>query len=581
MGTSDRRPYISATSLTQALLDECQHNLSNRLEMVAEIYDIGSDHVNIYVSDRAKYVGPTYYEPRVKFPTIERTIGDWLSNELEFSSLSLVINNSDSKYSRLLPGGNLFNGFIGKRVVVRLGLAEIASSYVNIFSGQVTDVSGFKRDTASFTLVCRSDFERVNKSIPTQTLTTVDWPFLEDDKIGLNVPIIYGDWTTGLRPEAPEVPAFAVNGLDPEVNNSLDPPSPTVGSVAVRAVIASAPLQSVDLDSVVLYRGSVFYPIPLGDISIVPGLDNQVIDIAQKGFQIDGTDWIYETGDEFYLKCKGIDLGAYSDNVVWQARDILKRFGGLTDLDFDFTWITYKDKITPPQDAIKNIKSRVWQQETRQALEYALSMLEQVRLEAFVNRSNMFSLSSLHFSDFIPSPSFSISNWDIIRGSFQPETDERNQFNRAKADYSYSPATQQSRYSTPVYRNQGNIDQIGREISKLITYPNLYVFDDVVNQLHDTLRLAAYVENIQLSLTSRSFLKDLGDHIAFNINIGSVVFENTTEPVTGKIRMLNYDPTGMTIQAKIWCFQMVPFPGSEKTSISGITGGFNAVITQE
>jgi hypothetical protein len=581
MGTSDRRPYLTATTLTQALLDQCQDNLSNRLEMIAEISNVGSGSETFYVSDRAKYVGTHYYEPRVKFPTIERTIGDWLSNELEFSSLTLIINNSDKKFNSYLPGGSLYDGFIGRRVVVKLGLAEIPASYTTVFSGEVTDVSGFKRDTASFTLVCRSDFEKVNKTIPNQSLTTTDWPYLEDDKIGLNVPIIYGDWTVILRPEAPEVPAIPVNGLDPLVNSSLDPPDPNVGDTAVRCVIASVPLLSVDTTSIVLLRGNGFFVIPSGDISIVGGFDNQVIDIAQKGFSIDGNPWIFATGDEFFLKCKGVDLGVYQDNIVSQSKDILKRFGGLTDPDFDSTWDTFRDKATPTENAIVNVKSRVWQQEPRQALEYALSMLEQVRLEAFINRSNLFSISSLHLDNFIASPSFTIRNWDVVRGSFEPETDERNQFNRAKADFGYSPVTQQSRYSTPLFRNQANIDQIDREISKLITYPNLYIIDDVISQVKETLKLSAYVENINLKLTSRSFLKDLGEHVAFNINIGSVVFENPVEPVTGKIRVLNYEPEGMTIQAKIWCFQMIPFPGSEKLLISGITGGSSAVITQE
>jgi hypothetical protein len=581
MGTSDRRPYLTATSLTQALLDQCQDNLSNKLEIVAELYDVGFFNEDFYFSDRAKYVGEKYYEARVAFPTITRTLGDWLANELEFSSLDLIINNSDGRFNRYLPGGDLYTGFIGKRVTVKLGLNEIVSSYINVFSGQVTDVSGFKRDTASFTLVCRSDFERVNKAIPNQTLTTTDWPYLEDDKIGISIPIIYGDWTVSLRPEAPEIPAYVVNGLDPLVNASLDPPDPNVGDTAVKCVISSVPLKSLDTNSVCLYRGNTYYAIPGADVSIVFGSNNQIIEIAQKGFQIEGADWIFESSDQFWLKCVGVDLGAYQDNIVWQARDLLKRFGDLVDADFDTSWDIFRDKATPPENAIANIKSRVWQQDDRQALEYALSMLEQVRLEAFVTRNTVFSISSLHLDNFIAAPTFTIRNWDIIKGTFKPETDERNNFNRAKADFAYSAAKSQNNFSTPIFRNQANITQSGREISKLITYPNLYIYDDVVNQLKETLKLSAYIENITLTLTSRSFLKDLGEHVAFNINIGSVIFENNIEPVTGKIRSLSYEPKGMTIEAKIWCYQMLPFPGSLKSGISGITGGSTAVITQE
>lgn len=581
MGTSERRPYLTATVLSQGLLNQCQDNLTNRLEIIADVYNLGTDGEDIHISDRAKYVGEVYYEARVAFPNIERTLGDWLANELEFSSLDLKINNSDGIYNHLLPGSGKYSGFVGKRVVVSVGLGEIAASYITVFSGQVTDVSGFKRDTSSFSLICRSDFERINQSIPNQTLTNADWPYLEDDMIGLAVPIIYGDWTVSLRPEAPEVRAFVVNGNDPLVNSSIEPPDPLVGSVAVRAVIASVPLKSVDTASVVLFRGSTFFPIPAGDVSVVGGSDNQVIDIAQKGFLIEGDPWIYARGDEFFLKCVGVDLLSWTDNIVYQAKDILKRFGGLIDGNFDTSWMGYASKAAPAENAILGIKSRIWQQESRQALEYALSLLEQVRLEIYVDRSGYFSISSLHLDDLDPTPSFTIRNSDVLRGSFNPSTDERNQFNRAKGDFGYSPVTSQNFYSTHTFRNEANIIQIGREISKLVTFPNLYVLADVENQIMEILKLSAYVENVELSLTSRAFLQDIGDDIAFNINIGSVVFDNNVEPVTGKIRLLRYNPKGMSIDAKIWCFQMLPFPGSEKTLISGITGGSTAIITQE
>ena len=581
MGTSDRRPYLIATSMDQTLLDLCQDNLTNKIEMIATIYSIGSPAIDIYLSDRAKYAGVDYYEARTKFPSVERTLGDWLSNTLEFSTLEILVNNSDGKFNEYLPGSTKYNGFIGRRIVVWVGIAEIASSYIPIFGGKVTDVSGFKRDTSSFSLNCRSDFEQVNKTIPFETLTTTDWPYLEEEMIGLSVPIIYGNWTTGLRPEAPEVPAFPVNGLDPLVNSSLEPPDPNVGDTAVRCVISSIPIKSIDTASVVLYRGNVYYPIPSGSISIVPLSDNQIIDIAQKGFSIDGNPWIYATGDEFWLKCIGVDLSGYDDNIVWQAKDIMKRFGGLIDGNFDATWATFRDKASPSENAIANIKSRVWQQEARQVIEYTLSLLEQVRLEMFINRDGYFSISSLHLDDLDPNPSFQIRNWDIVKGSFKPSTDERNIFNRARADFAYSPVNSQNRYTSPMFRNQASINQIGREISKLITFPNLYILADVEAQIKEILKLSAYVENIDIKLTSRSFLLELGQDVSFNINIGSVIFQNDLEPVTGKIRMLRYEPEGMSITAKIWCFQMLPFPGSEKLLISGITGGSTATITQE
>lgn len=582
MGTSDRRPYLSATGLTQALLDECQDNLAGRLEMIANIYNVGTALATLRLSDRAKYVGDTYYEARVKFPLIERTIGDWLSGQIEFSTLTLQVNNSDKMFNSVLPGGDLYNGLIGRRVEVLVGLGEIASSYRIIFAGEVTNVSGFSRDVSSFTVVCRSDFDKLNVQIPNQLLVEEDWPNLEPEFVGLGGPIIYGDWTTDLRAEGPEVPAFPVNGLDPLVNGSLEPPDPGAGNTPLRCIISSTPISYLDTSSVTLFRGSKYYTFAAGDIAVVGGSSNQVFDITQKNLLIDGNPWVYASGDEFFVKCRGVDLLTYSANIVAQAQDILKRFGGLVTSDFDSSWSNLSAKNSPAQSAIASITSRVWIQESQSCLEYVLSMLEQVRLEVYVNRSNKFALSSLHFEDLVASPSYSIRNWDVVRDSFVPNTDDKNNFNRARADFRFSPPKNQNALSSAYYRNQAAITQAGRAIGKLIVFPNIVQVDDVVAQLGEMLKLAScYFEIIEVKLTSRSFLKDISDDVILDVDIGSVSFQNTTEPVTGRIRKIGYDPVGLSIPVSIWSFQMVPFPGSEKVGISGITGGSTAVITKE
>lgn len=582
MGSSDRRPYESATVLNQSLLDESLSNLTVKLEMVAEIQDIGSPPETIYVSDRAKYVDAIYYEPRVKFPVINRTIGDWLAGELEFDSLTLTVNNTDKRYSHLIMGGSAYNGFVGKRVIVKIGLGEISGSYLPVFTGEITDVGGFSRDVSTFTLICRSIFDKVNVTIPNQVFITDDWPYIEDEFVGLGAPVIYGDWTTNLRSTAPEIPAFPINGLDPLVNASLDPPDPNVGDEPLRCVISSTPIKTLDVSSITLLRADKFYVFDPSDIAIVAGSDNQVFDITQKNLSIDGTPWIYETGDQFFVKCIGVDLSGLESNLVAQAKDILKRFGGMVDGDFDASWATYAAKATPSQSAIASIKSRVWLQESQKCLAYVLSMLEQVRLETFIDRLSKFKLSSLHFEDFTPAPTFTVRNWDIIRGSFKPQSDQQNLWNRAKADYCYSPPITGQRLSTGIYRNNVAIAQQKREISKLVSFPNLYIEADVVAQLGEMIKLASCEsEFIEMTLTTRAFLKDISDEMILDINIGAVDYQNVAEPVTGLIREIGYDPQGLVIPIKVWCLQMIPFPGSEKSGISGITGGSTAIITKE
>ena len=196
MGTSNRRPYLGSTSLTQALLDECQDNLEQRLEMIAEI-ELPDSSI-IYASDRNKYVDDRFYEALCTFPVIGRTIGDWLSPELQFSNLSITINNTDGRFNPYLPGGASYNGFIGRDVVVKVGLGESSATYQTIFDGKVTDVAGFGRNKESFTLINRNRFDAANVEFPQTVLTDTGYPDIETDKIGQGAPVIYVDWTVNL-----------------------------------------------------------------------------------------------------------------------------------------------------------------------------------------------------------------------------------------------------------------------------------------------------------------------------------------------------------------------------------------------
>ena len=96
MGTITRRPWETATVLNQQLLDLSQDSLSQKLEFIARVETVNG---TFYWSDRAKYVGDTFYENRVIFPDIERTVGEFLAGELEFSGLEIQVNNTDKKFT--------------------------------------------------------------------------------------------------------------------------------------------------------------------------------------------------------------------------------------------------------------------------------------------------------------------------------------------------------------------------------------------------------------------------------------------------------------------------------------------------
>ena len=572
MSTQDRRPYLTATVLDQELLDNSADNLTGKLDMIA---DITTPVGTIRVSDKAKFVGDFYYEPRVNFPVIERTLGDWLAGVLEFSSLDITVNNADGKFNNIMPGGADYDGFVGSDIDIKVGLNEVASTYTRIFKGKVTDVGGFQRDRTSFSFTVRSDLEKVNDTIPNQLFLLADFPNIEQDFENLSAPIIYGDWTVNLRPEAPEIPVFPINGNDPLVNNDLG--NPSAGNTALRLVISSSPIKSLDTSSVTLFRGEDYHTFAPGDIAIVGGTNNTTIDITQKNLLIGGTPWIYAGGDVFYLKCVGVDLGANDDNIVEQARDILTRFTPAVIGEFDSSWDTFRDKAAPAQSAITSIKSRVWIQDGVDAFEYVLSMLEQVRLEVFVNRDDKFQLSSLHFEDFVAAPGFTVQNWDLGSDSLNPTISETTNFNRAKADFDFNPASGENRLSTPLFRNQSSIDQAdGRLVSKLLTFPNLYISSDVENQLTEMIKLGSgFMEMVSVVLTPRAFLKELGEFVSLNVDIGAIIYPQ----IPSLFRRLGYDPKGPSIPATLMCFQLIDFPGY--SGPSGTVGGSTATITQE
>lgn len=578
MGSVERRAYETASVLDQTVLDLSQDSLVQKLQMIA---DIEVTTGTLKLSDRAIYVGSSFYENRANFPAIERTIGEWLAGTLQFSSLDIVINNTDKKYSNLLPGGDDYDGFINKRVEIKIGLAEIQNSYVTVFDGFVTDVEGFERSFLSFKLICRNKFDSVNKQIPNQALITDDFANLEDEFVGLAVPLIYGDWTTALRREGSMVPAFPVNGTDPLVNGGLDPVDPNAGDTPLQLVISSTPLDTLDTATVTLFRGDTYYVFDSSDITITPSSNNTVFTITQKNLSIDGSPWIYESGDEFYVRCQGTNIIGNNSNIVDQAKDILIRFGGVSSLDFDASWAAFAAKSSPAQSAIANILSRVWVQESNKVIDLAAAMLEQVRIEPFINRQNKWSLRSLHFEEIPANPGYTLRNWDISLGSLIITNSERNNFNRAQADYSFNPASGQNSRSTAIYKNQAAIDQAnGKEISKLITFPQLYVESDVENQLIEIIRLASgYTEFVECVLTPRSFLKDIGDYVQLSFNIGSIEFDETSSDIVGMIRDISYAPDTMGIGVKIWVYQMINTPNY--TGPAGTVAGFDATITKE
>lgn len=529
-------------------------------------------------SDRNKYVGSKYYEARVNFPTISRTLGELLSPSLEFSSLTIEVNNSDGKYNYLMPGGEFYGAWPGSEIVVKLGLRDVETTYRTIFSGRVTHEGGFQRSLKSFTLVARNDFDKLNvATFPVNLFNQDDYPDLESERVNFPIPIIYGDWTVEVEKDLASIPAYPVNSADIAVTGDN-----STHSKNVKLVISDNDLSFFDTTQVYVKRSDKFVAFDPADIVNI-GIGNKSFEIRQSGTlpgaitSFDDEIFKYKKGDEFFVKVKGKSLGAYTDNPIAQAADIFQSYGGIQVAEFDANWNTFRDKSSPAQSAISTFKSRCWIQQEGSVLEYGLQLLEQFRFEAFINNEGKIKLNSLHFEDYPLYYPFIVRNWDMEEATLRPQIDVRNNFNRVQGVFNFLPNRGENYQATKILKNQTAIDAIGTQVSKRIVYPNIYNSETATYQLKEMLRLiSAYPETIDINLTWRALLLDLGTFILLDVDIGSARYVN----VPCLIREIGYDPEGLKIPIKALSLQMIPFPGYNPGYV-GITGGYQAIIEEE
>jgi hypothetical protein len=573
MSGRNRQPYLTSTVLDQDFLDDCADNLSNGLELVAELNvpnGAGFPNNKIYFSDRNKYVGEHYYEARTIFPDIKKDIGEYLSPNITFSSLKLEVSNVDGLFNTFLPGGDFFDSMINQTLVVKLGLRDVESTYITIFEGSVTEIGGFGRTVKSFLITARDKFDQMRETFPTTTFTAATYPLIEDEVLGTNIPVIYGDWTVNLDTQSgSSIPAFVTNGLSPTVQS---------GVTNVNCHISSNINRSFDNTSVVLRRGEDYWPFNSADITNISG-SNNTFEVIQGGATVvDGGSYQFQEGDNFFCRVTGKDIGVgYQDNAIQLARQILIDYGGVTSPDFSTAWDTLRDKNTPAQSNLAGIKSRLWVQNSSEALTIALSILEQVRCEAFINKDQKIDISTLHFEDWDATPDFVVRNWDVQRGKFNPKLSFVNKINRTKGFFNYLPEKDDNFGRTSFYRNTDSINQIQKTLEKGLVFPNLYVLSDVNYQVIESLRLtSALFEEIEVTQTWRSMLLDISDFVGMDVQIGSTFFEN----VPCLIRSIGYKSKGMALTFRYWSMQSMPFPGWAGQG-GGIVGGYDASITEE
>lgn len=481
--------------------------------------------------------------------------------------------------------------------------SEIAGQFMPIIYGDwTTQVSGPQGSVPAFVLngldpIVERDLARnFTLAIGSPDTFTIENHFFEsNDKVQLETDgALASGYSTAtdyfvipvsvntFRLSASSGPGSPISSVSSGTGQARVKGAPTLQPRNVQFRISTNDLSFFDAAQVWLKRGDKQFKIDTQDVVSV-GAGNKTFEVVQDtGLTTveSGENYLYKSGDLFFVRVKGKDLGAYDDNLVSQARDLLLTYGGVVSGDLDSNWDTYRDKSTPAESATSNIKSRIWLQDQQSLIAYVLSMLEQVRLELFTTRDLKLKLSSLHLEDFtakLTAAPLTVKNWDVERSSLKLGIDDRNNFNRIKGAYAFLPDVKENGFSTRIWKNTVNISQVGREISKQIAFPNLYVDSDVVNQIKEILRLSSgFFEIVSCSLTWRSLLLEPGDIVKCNVQIGSTQFLD----VPFLLRSIGYEPQGLKLSVQFWSLQMIPFAGWSP-GYPGISGGTSAVLVEE
>jgi len=347
-------------------------------------------------------------------------------------------------------------------------------------------------------------------------------------------------------------------------------------------------------DNTVFQTENVYYRVNAQEYVKVPATEITAVSVGKNQFeikQVSPINWIPEPdgeggvilskyrfsgSDEFFVRVKGKALGGagFDTNAVSIVKDILKTYGGVTDPDFDPNFETYRIKSSPAQSAIANIPVRAWIREQQVVVEYTLQIFEQIRIEYFIERSaQLIKINSLHFEDINTASSIVVRNWDIGRNSLTMTTSDTHFINQAQGAYDLNPALDGNSFNTEFYENPLSISNT-KTVAKQISFPNIESKSDVINQLIEILRMSSSnFEILNINMTSRALLQDLGDFIIIDVQIGSTIFNN----VPCQIREIGYGNSG-NIQLKVWSYLMMPYPGYN-SGAPGIVGGFDATIS--
>jgi hypothetical protein len=570
-----RRYYQNATTFDQTFLDQTSIAQETEINFICTVSlpEGGS----LRLSDKPIYVGGQFYEGRIKVPTVERKISELLAPSLTFSEFEIEISNVDGKYNEYLIGGEKYVSFFGEEVVLRAGAGNDSANYLTIFRGFVHYEGAVERGSKSIRLRARDEFESLNKTVPLPLINSVDFPSAPQDSIGKMIPFVLGDWETGVN-----TIATTSTEIDGQKVLTRAPDNFFGGIVGYNVgggffVFSIGTYTPDNISQCYIKRSDSLLECNFAAAPQVAA-GYWVVSVSSLKGESGSVTYAYQQGDVAVIAVKVPYAGLQYDNPVRQAREILGVLGGLDSADFDESWSVIEAKNTPPQSAIASIKSRVWIGNDKQtALEAAIGLLKQVRLDGFIAKNRKFKLTTLHPEDFpqltlIPR----VSQLHVIESTIRPELDRRNYFNAGAAFYAYTPVVDKTMRQTVKKTNANSVTKSGKEIAKAIDFPNLYIESDVINQLEEFVRFySAGLEYVNTSLSWVHLLRDLGEFLLVSFEVGSVSFDG----VPMMIRSFSVDPTTASAQVVMISFANFPFPEYQPPYQGRMLSAYNQAIT--
>lgn len=557
-----RAYYLESSTLDEIVLAKTFAGGETNVELVASV---GS----LRVSDRPKYVGSYFYEGRAKLPKIERKLPPLLSSQLSFSELELAINNCDGKYNEFLIGGENYTPFFGETVELTIGLRDVASTYFPVFRGIVHTEGGTDRKRDEIVVRARDEFEKLNTKVPLPKITLDEFLDAPKDVVGKTIPLVLGDWSYGVTfTDSPITSNVDVGGVQVAVKTRTT--DQLAGGTVGYYVAGGYFLFSIGgnwegtdfictvIDDCVIQRGDTFLK-PNFDTN--PALVNGYWAVKVNGL-IRASDnatvaYTYSSGDLAVIRTKVSCLGT-SDfenadaNPINLARMFLVTCGRLSwATDFNSTWNTVAAKSSPAQsDFASGIKMRVWVGEADvNVLEYAISLLRQVRCDLYVDKARKFGVCTQHPED-VPllSTLRHIEPFHVLEDTIQPRTDKKNVLTSADCTFALVPTLKGTAIRSKKFNNNNAISKMAGDTAKSIDLPNLYREADALYQLKEMIRFySAGMEQINLSVAWVHLNVELGEWVTLSLDVGSLKFDR----VPCQVRSISVEPHGGALELEL------------------------------